>query len=54
MTHIVIDMKCSVEELQSRLEIAEGNTTNGSQGIAQEAAQKDKEKGSLREGFRTG
>lgn len=39
-------------ELHSRLDIAEINTANGPEEIAQEAAERDKVKGSLGERFR--
>lgn len=41
-------MKNSLDELHSRLDIDEGNTANGSEEIAQEAAQRDKVKESLK------
>lgn len=45
-------MKSSVDELHCTLDIAEENTANGSEEIAQEAAKSDKVKERLRERFR--
>lgn len=52
MTHTVIEMKSSVEELHSRLDTAEEKIANGSEENAQEAAQRVKVMGSLREKLR--
>lgn len=43
MTHIVIEMKCSVDELHNRLDIAEESTANGPEEVAQEAAESQSE-----------
>ena len=52
MTHRVIEMKSSMDELHSRLDVAKGKMASGSEENVQEAVQGVKAIEGLREKFR--